>query len=84
MLKCKKGKNMAKKIQANLDTGTLFFELLFLLFLGLKLGNVIDWSWWWVFAPLWVPLALVVVIIGVMFIALVITGGAKNAEKNKK
>lgn len=75
---------MAKKIQANLDTGTLFFELLFLLFLGLKLGNVIDWSWWWVFAPLWVPLVLVVAIVGVMFIALVITGGVKNAEKNKK
>jgi len=31
---------------------------LFLLFIGLKLGNVIDWSWWWVFAPLWVPFAI--------------------------
>lgn len=34
--------------------------LLFLLFLGLKLGNVIDWSWWWVFAPLWAPVSVFV------------------------
>jgi hypothetical protein len=32
---------------------------MFLLFLGLKLGKVIDWSWWWVTAPLWGSAALV-------------------------
>lgn len=26
--------------------------LLFVLFLGLKLTNQIDWSWWFVFMPL--------------------------------
>jgi hypothetical protein len=36
--------------------------LLFLLFLGLKLGHVIDWSWWWVTAPLWGSIALAVVL----------------------
>ena len=25
-----------------------------LLFTGLKLSNNIDWSWWWVFSPIWV------------------------------
>lgn len=34
--------------------------LLFLVFLVLKLCNVIDWSWWWVTAPLWIPVALFV------------------------
>jgi hypothetical protein len=29
-----------------------------LLFIGLKLGHVIDWSWWWVLSPLWIPVAL--------------------------
>ena len=29
--------------------------LLTVLFVGLKLGNVIDWSWWWVVSPLWIP-----------------------------
>lgn len=33
--------------------GIGFCGALFLLFLGLKLGHVIDWSWWWVTAPLW-------------------------------
>lgn len=34
--------------------------LLFLLFLGLKLAGVITWSWWWVTAPLWGGVALIV------------------------
>ena len=29
------------------------FEILFIVFLVLKLTDVIDWSWWWVTAPLW-------------------------------
>lgn len=29
------------------------FFLIFLLFLGLKLADKIDWSWWWVSAPIW-------------------------------
>lgn len=38
------------------------------LFVGLKLGGVIDWSWWWVTAPFWWELALVIVIFGVAFV----------------
>lgn len=30
-----------------------FFGVLFITFLVLKLTHVIDWSWWWVTAPLW-------------------------------
>ena len=33
--------------------GVGFSGLLFIVFLVLKLTNVIDWSWWWVTAPLW-------------------------------
>lgn len=29
--------------------------LLTVLFVGLKLGGVVDWSWWWVVSPLWIP-----------------------------
>jgi len=36
--------------------------MLFVLFVGLKLTHNIDWSWWWVTAPLWGPLAIVAVI----------------------
>lgn len=31
-----------------------FGPILFLVFLTLKLTGHIDWSWWWVTAPLWV------------------------------
>ena len=38
----------------------------FLIFLTLKLCGMIDWSWWWVTAPLWIPFALAfVLLIGV-------------------
>lgn len=47
--------------------GTGFFNLLFLVFLVLKLTKVIDWSWWWITAPLWGPIAAL--------ISLVIFGG---------
>ena len=38
----------------------------FLVFLVLKLLGYIDWSWWWVTAPLWVPFVFVlgVLVIG--------------------
>lgn len=37
-----------------------FTGLLTIVFLTLKLTNTIAWSWWWVFSPLWIPLALAV------------------------
>jgi hypothetical protein len=36
--------------------------ILFLIFMVLKLTNYIDWSWWWVTAPLWIP----IIILGVV------------------
>jgi len=33
--------------------------ILFLIFLILKLTKTIDWSWWWVTSPLWLPIALI-------------------------
>ena len=35
-----------------------FLDLLVLLFIGLKLTGHIDWSWWWVFAPWWMYLLI--------------------------
>ena len=39
-----------------------FFEWLALLFIGLRLTNVIAWPWIWVLAPLWLPVCLVTII----------------------
>ena len=55
--------------------GLTFLEVLFLIFLVLKLTGktvVASWSWWWVTAPLWGGLAigLVILLIGLLFIGL--------------
>lgn len=39
------------------------FELLLFLFIGLKLTHEIDWSWWWVLSPFWIPLLLAIIAI---------------------
>ena len=39
-------------------TGMGANTVLFLIFLVLKLTGQIDWSWWWVTVPLWLPFAL--------------------------
>jgi hypothetical protein len=41
--------------------GIGFSSVLFLVFLVLKLTGVIDWSWWWVTAPLWIGFIIAVV-----------------------
>lgn len=42
--------------------------LLFILFFGAKIFGKIDWSWWWVFSPLWVPTAIALVTCIIIFI----------------
>lgn len=41
-----------------------FGGLLAIVFIVLKLTHVIDWSWWWVLAPLWGGLALIFIAVG--------------------
>ena len=50
----------------NTSNGLGLGTVLFIVFLILKLTGNIDWSWWWVTSPLWIPLALGVVIMGIM------------------
>jgi hypothetical protein len=42
--------------------GIGFFGLLGIVFITLKLCGVIDWEWWLVLAPIWVPIVLVFVL----------------------
>ena len=37
-----------------------------IIFIVLKLTDVIDWSWWWVLSPFWIPAATTVVVLGVV------------------
>lgn len=52
---------MANDVKASGGIG--FGGLLTIVFIVLKLTKVIDWSWWWVTCPLWIPLAIFVVLV---------------------
>ena len=39
--------------------GLNFCEILTLVFIVLKLCKVVDWSWWWVLSPVWIPFVIV-------------------------
>lgn len=52
-------------------TGLGLGTILFLIFLVMKLaqiGLVASWSWWWVTAPLWIPISIIG---GILLIAFV-------------
>jgi hypothetical protein len=39
-------------------TGMNLPTTLLAIFVTLKLTDNIDWSWWWVLAPLWIPIGI--------------------------
>ena len=53
--------------------GIGFCGALQITFIVLKLCKVIDWSWWWVFAPTWIPLGFVMCIILIITLAGVVS-----------
>lgn len=53
---------MADK-QTSSGGGIGFLGLLTIVFITLKLCNVINWSWWWVLAPIWIPIGVLCTII---------------------
>ena len=53
--------------------GIPFTTILFIVFLVLKLTHTIDWSWWWVTSPLWIPIALALgLAVFVLFIGIIV------------
>jgi len=58
---------MAEKT-TTVQVGPNFWGLLTIVFITLKLTGYIAWSWWWVLAPLWGGVALVLVIFAIAFL----------------
>jgi len=58
--------------KSNSGTGLSLSAVLFIVFLVLKLTGNIDWSWWWVTSPLWIPLALGLAIVGLVFLIIIV------------
>ena len=55
-----------------------FVGLLTILFIGLKLANIITWSWVWVLSPLWIAVALWLAIMAVICMVVLIGAAFKN------
>lgn len=50
----------------------LFATLLTVLFIALKLTNVIDWAWIWVISPMWIQCGLLILILMILAICVAI------------
>ena len=66
------------------SSGIGFFSLLTIVFIVLKLCNVIAWSWVWVLAPIWIPTAIIIIAILIYLICVMINTAIKNKKKGKK
>ena len=69
---------MSENVKVNNTGGIGFFGLLGIVFIVLKLTGYIDWSWLWVLAPLWIPIAIVLAILVIM-----LSFGARVTRRNK-
>ena len=56
------------KFNKQTSTSAGLCDILLVVFIVLKLCHVIDWSWWWVLAPFWIPLLLVLIICVILYL----------------
>jgi hypothetical protein len=61
--------------------GVSFLGALGLLFIGLKLGHVIHWSWWLVTLPLWGGAALVLAAVVAVVLFSLAEAGVKRGRR---
>jgi len=70
------------------SSGISLGGVLFIVFLVLKLTEVIDWSWWWVTSPLWGGLAVFLIFSAAFLIvasgALLIEAGVEKLRQKKR
>jgi len=61
--------------ESNSKTGSWVVGAIFIVFLFLKLagiGMVASWSWWWVFSPIWITAAFVLLLLIIYLIIIVL------------
>lgn len=71
---------MAAGSQSQVSGGISVTGLLGVVFITLKLVGVIDWSWAWVLAPFWLPLA---VVLALFFSVLVVQSVAVFLQRRR-
>lgn len=67
---------MEEKIKKiNISLVGVLNVVIFLAFFFAKIFDKIDWSWWWVFSPLWIPTAILLticIIVALIYLAAIL------------
>ena len=74
---------MNEQVVVKTRGGVGFLGLLTIVFITLRLCGVIDWSWWWVLAPLWIPVAGCIAVALLLCIFGVIYGAVRYLIEGK-
>ena len=64
-----------------MKTNMSFFPVLALIFITLKLTEYIDWSWWLVLGPIWMPPLLALVVVAPLYSVYVMLKESKEKEQ---
>lgn len=51
------------------SSGIGFCGILTLVFIVLKLTNVIDWSWLWVLSPIWISTLVILLVVTIIILS---------------
>lgn len=46
-----------------------------IIFIGLKMMEKIDWSWWWIFSPIWISAIIGIIVFAIVFLIKKAVGG---------
>ena len=63
------------------STSLSLMSVLLTIFVVLKLTDNIDWNWWWVLSPIWIPFALIVGGVSILIVSMIIYYSFKNSSK---
>lgn len=77
------GVAMSNSASSNSSGGIGFAGLLTIVFITLKLCGVISWTWLWVLSPLWISIALMLTILGVIGIGALIVVILERPKKRR-
>ena len=61
-----------KSNDINIHESMGFATVLGIVFIVLKLCKVINWSWLWVLSPLWIPVAIGILLLAILIIMIFI------------
>ena len=70
--------------KSNGSSGGIFWTLLAVAFIVLKVTHLIDWPWVWVLAPIWIPVGIVLAAIVVVLIVVLTKETIRSLERRNR